>query len=178
MLNHKCRSLRCLFCSFFLARWAGNLAAHVCLKRVLDSIDERYSLNTQFYTRIFDPEDLESEACLEWLCFGFSGELCSCAFSHVSKLIDMKLYFAQNAYLAISQAVRHPLRVTDRPQGSWVLLSTLLSIVVLGQMTSPLGDSVSVSVKREGENQVKSVVFKLCLKWPSFPHSAFRGKGD
>lgn len=178
MLNHKRRSLRCLFCSFFLASWAGNLAAHVCLKRVLGSIDERYSLNTQFYTRIFDPEDLESEACLEWLSFGLSGELCSCAVSHVSNLRDMKLYFTQNAYLAIRQAVRASFK-SDR-LASGLLGSAFNSAVNSGSRANDFpswGLSFHVCEKRS-ENQVKSVVFKLCLKWPSFPHGAFRGKGD
>lgn len=35
-------------------------------------------------------------------------------------------------------------------QDSRVLLSALLSAVVLGQMASPLGNSVSMAVKREG----------------------------
>lgn len=124
------------------------MAAHICLKSVLDSIDERYSLKVQFYTRIFDPEDLESEACLEWLSFGFSGELCSCAFSHVSKLI-LNCMLQRMLIWQLARLSGDHLRVTDWHQDSWVLLSTLLSIVVLGQMTSLLGDSVSMSVKRE-----------------------------
>lgn len=54
-------------------------------------------------------------------------------------LMDIKLYLTENPYLMMSQVVQGHLKVTDQPRGSRVPVLALLSTVVLGQITSPLG---------------------------------------